>query len=213
MQRHNILNKHQRFLLDKLDLREVGDFYMAGGTALALQIGHRTSVDFDFYSKSTFDSLELLKMLQSQIGKLEVQTQQEKTLRVFSENTELSFFAYPYPLIRSTVPFERFQLAAKEDIAAMKLIAIVQRGTQRDFVDIFFLLREFTLEQLIAFVRQKYGEYQEQLLLRALVYFEDAENESAGREVRVFDPEYSWGSAKDYLIEQVKKYQSGTIKP
>ena len=58
-----------------------------------------------------------------------IQSQEEKTLRVLSQDTELSFFVYPYPLVKPTVRFEQFKLASKEDIAAMKLIAIVQRGT------------------------------------------------------------------------------------
>lgn len=209
----NVLNNYQRSLLDKLDLQSAGDFYLAGGTALALQIGHRTSVDFDFYAKDTFDSLSLLKLLQGQIPELKVQTQEEKTLRVVSGITELSFFAYPYPLIRSTVAFERFQLASKEDIAAMKLIAIVQRGTQRDFVDVYFLLQEYSLKDLISFVQQKYGEYQEQLLLRALVFFEDAEQAAARKGVRVFATDYSWQKVKSYIQGEVKKYQLGLIKP
>ena len=203
----NILNTHQQLLLGKLDLQDAGDFYLAGGTALALQIGHRTSVDFDFYSKEPFDNLELLASLQEQISDLTVQSQEEKTLRVFSQDTEVSFFVYPYPLIRPTVQFDQLKLASKEDIAAMKLIAIVQRGTQRDFVDIYFLLQEFSLRELLSFATQKFAGYQEMLFLKALVFFDDAENTVPQSGVRVLKPDYSWQKAKAYVIAEVKKYQ------
>ncbi|HEY4760640.1 MAG TPA: nucleotidyl transferase AbiEii/AbiGii toxin family protein [Thermoguttaceae bacterium] len=203
----NILNTHQQFLLGKLDLQDADDFYLAGGTALALQIGHRTSVDFDFYSKEPFDNLELLASLQEQISDLTVQSQEEKTLRVFSQDTEVSFFVYPYPLIRPTVQFDQLKLASKEDIAAMKLIAIVQRGTQRDFVDIYFLLQEFSLRELLSFATQKFAGYQEMLFLKALVFFDDAENTVPQSGVRVLKPDYSWQKAKAYVIAEVKKYQ------
>lgn len=203
----NILNSHQQFLLGKIDLQDAGDFYLAGGTALALQIGHRTSVDFDFYSKEPFDSLELLASLQEQLSDLTIQSQEEKTLRVFSQDTELSFFVYPYPLVKPTVRFEQFQLASKEDIAAMKLIAIVQRGAQRDFVDIYFLLQEFSLKELLSVATQKFAGYQEMLLLKALVFFDDAENAEPRGGVRVLKPDYSWQKAKAYIIAEVKKYQ------
>ena len=203
----NILNTHQQFLLGKLDLQDAGDFYLAGGTALALQIGHRTSVDFDFYSKESFNNLELLASLQEQISDLTVQSQEEKTLRVFSQDTEVSFFVYPYPLIRPTVQFDQLKLASKEDIAAMKLIAIVQRGTQRDFVDIYFLLQEFSLRELLSFATQKFAGYQEMLFLKALVFFDDAENTVPQSGVRVLKPDYSWQKAKAYVIAEVKKYQ------
>jgi len=174
---------------------------------LALQIGHRTSVDFDFYSKEPFDNLELLASLQEQISDLTVQSQEEKTLRVFSQDTEVSFFVYPYPLIRPTVQFDQLKLASKEDIAAMKLIAIVQRGTQRDFVDIYFLLQEFSLRELLSFATQKFAGYQEMLFLKALVFFDDAENTVPQSGVRVLKPDYSWQKAKAYVIAEVKKYQ------
>lgn len=206
-----ILNDHQRWLLDTLILPK-NNFYLAGGTALALQIGHRTSVDFDFYTKESFDSLKLLADLQHQLPDLKVQNQQQETLRVLSADTELSFFSYPYELIRPTISFHNFQLASIEDIAAMKLIAIVQRGTQRDFVDIYFLLQRFSLPELMGFVQQKFSGYQETLLLRALVYFDDAENAAARKGVRVLTDDYSWQKAKDYILHEVKKYQLAALQ-
>lgn len=206
----NILNTHQQSLLGKLNLQKTGEFYLAGGTALALQLGHRTSLDFDFYSERPFDSLKLLTNLQKSIPKLVVQDQSEDTLRLFSGDTELSFFAYPYPVLKPLVQFETIKLASKEDIAAMKLIAIVQRGTQRDFVDIYFLMQEFSMKELLSFITQKFPGYQGMVLLKALVYFEDAESGEPRRGIRVFDPEYSWEKAKRYIINKVKQYQLGT---
>ncbi|MCW5873084.1 MAG: nucleotidyl transferase AbiEii/AbiGii toxin family protein [Anaerolineales bacterium] len=203
----NILNDYQQELVDKLKFDSVGDFYLSGGTALALQMGHRTSVDFDFYSAKDFDSFKLFAHLRKAIPDLTVRTQTEGTLLAFSETTEISFFHYPYILIRPAVAFEGLILASKEDIAAMKLIAIVQRGTERDFVDVFYLLQEYTLAQMIAFVQEKFAGYQEALILKALVFFEDAEKEEQRRGVRILAPDYSWEAVKKFLRAQVKKYE------
>lgn len=203
----DILTPHQDYLLDKLNLVDIGDFYLAGGTALALQLGHRTSVDFDFYTKDQLDSLNLLAALKNQVGDLSVQSQEENTLRVFSQDTELSFFVYPYPLLKPFVRMGRIELASKEDIAAMKLIAIVQRGTWRDFVDIYFLLQEFSLEDMLSFTIEKFSGYQEMVILKALIYFEDAEAAQPRSGVEVLKSDYSWETVKEYITTAVIKYQ------
>jgi predicted nucleotidyltransferase component of viral defense system len=202
----NVLNTYQQFLLKELNFPQSTSFYLAGGTALALQIGHRTSIDFDFYSASPFDSLELLSALKTQIPEITVHSQEEKTLRIVSKETELSFFQYSYPLLKPLTWFENLAIASKEDIAAMKLIAIVQRGTQRDFVDIYFLLQEYSLQELLDYTTQKFENYQEMLILKALVYFDDAENAEPRSGVRVLKPDYSWQKAKTRIINEVKKY-------
>ncbi len=203
-----ILNPQQLAQLEKLQWLAAENYYLAGDTALALQLGHRTSVDFDFYTPGEFDSLTLLSGLQAHLGALTVQSQDERTLRVFAGDTELSFFTYPYSHIHPPVTHAGLRLASKPDIAAMKLIAVVQRGTQRDFVDIYFLLREYSLKDLLTFVITKFPGYQEQVILRALVYFHDAESAAPRAGVRVLATDYTWDGVKQTLIAEVKKYQA-----
>src|SRR3990167_11162025 len=97
-------------------------------------------------------------------------------------------------------------------VAAMKLAAIIQRGTRRDFIDIYFLLNFYTLGELINFAIKKYPGYQQMLILRALIYLEDAEKEKYPRPIKVLDPDFSWEKAKKKIFAEVKQYQLSILK-
>ena len=130
--------------------------YLAGGSALALQIGHRISVDLDFFTQEEFDqnnlSLELSNMPEfSEEGK------SWRTVWGKVGETKFSIFYYKYPLLQQTLSFEGIQISSKADIAAMKIHALEDRGTKRDFIDAFFLAKEFSLEQMLEFYDQKYA--------------------------------------------------------
>lgn len=207
-----VLNKHQQEIVKQLKLPKEGYYYLAGGTALALQIGHRTSIDFDFYTQKHFDSAQLATSLKKILPSLKVHFQEEDTLRLEIGKVELSFFYYRYPLIDPLKDFQGLTLASTKDIGAMKVAAIVQRGTKRDFIDIFYLLKEYKLNELINFAIKKYPGQQKIIMLKALIYFRDAEEEKYKRPVRVFDPNFSWEKAKKKIFEEVKKYQLAMIK-
>lgn len=208
----NILNRNQKAIITKLILPQKYGFYLAGGTALALQLGHRTSIDFDFYSLKNFPSLELVRIIAKTFLKTRILFQAEDTLRIKVADTELSFFYYPYRLIDQPLIFQKIQLASLADIAAMKLAAIVQRGTRRDFIDVYYLLANYQLEQLIDFTIKKYPGFQPMLILRGLLYLEDADNEKFPRPIQFFDPAFSWEKAKEKIFAEVKKYQLAMIK-
>lgn len=103
-------------------------------------------------------------------------------------------------------------LDKNEDITAMKIATIVQRGTKRDFVDIYYLLEKYPLKKIISFTLKKYPSYQKMLLLKALIYFKDAEKEEERREIEVFDKDFSWEKAKEKILREVRKYQLKMIK-
>jgi len=112
---------------------------LAGGSALALHLGHRISIDLDFFtSDRCYQSEPLVQQLRS-IGELVVQQQSEKTLVGSLNGVRLSFFFYPYPVLGEFIELDEVQIASLLDIALMKLIAISQRGKKRDFVDLFLL--------------------------------------------------------------------------
>src|SRR3989337_1123305 len=178
-----VLNKNHLDILNHLRLPS-SNFYLAGCTALALQIGHRTSIDFDFYSKNHFDALKLSETLQEEFPRLEFLFQEEDTLRVKIGETELSFFYYHYVLLDQLFKLKEIYIASIKDIAAMKIAAIVQRGTKRDFIDMYYLLESYSLGEIVNFTLEKYPGYQEMLILRALIYFEDAEIEKYKRQIR-----------------------------
>jgi hypothetical protein len=200
-----ILDSKRKEFLPKLGFLKDHGFYMAGGTALALQIGHRTSLDFDFYTDKKFDSEELHQKLREQFDDIIVLRKKENTLIVEMNKIVTSFFYYPYPLISPCVEFEKVCFACKEDIAAMKIIAISDRGTKRDFIDIYFLLKEFSLEDIFGFVRQKYPEFNVYTGLRGLTYFVDAEKKQ-NRRLYMFNF-VSWPEVKKFIIQKVKEYK------
>ncbi len=156
-------------------------FYLAGGTALALRLGHRQSVDFDWFrSEAIPDPLGLAHSLREACPDLEVETTARGTLHARIEQVRTSFFQYAYPLLRPPSRWADFScaIAAREDIAAMKLAAVAQRGARKDFFDIAALLRSgFELGSMLDLYREKFSIGDSGHVLVALTWFEDAERD------------------------------------
>lgn len=207
-----ILGRSQAALFPQLAFLAKEGFYLAGGTGLALQLGHRTSVDFDFYIPRHFKASDLYQKIETVFSKRAQKTAQAKdTLYCLVNDVDLSFFWYQYPLVRKLVKIKSVAVASLEDIAAMKMIAISRRPVKRDYIDIFYLLSIFSLEKMFAFVKKKYPQFNQYYSLRALTYFDDIE-EKRGKEVRVFDKSFSWEKAKEKIFAETKKYQLAMIK-
>lgn len=157
------------------------DFYLAGGTGLALQIGHRDSIDFDFFSDKHIDTEKLFfKLKEVFIGHKIDKIQEEKdTLGlIINDEIKLSFMYYPYGLIEKyTVDDDNLRIASISDIACMKLSAIVSRSVLKDYVDIYYLLKEMSLQNLLKVSKEKMPELDENLILKSLVYFDDVAQE------------------------------------
>ena len=203
----SVLSQKQIELLNKLkDI--LPDCYMAGGTALALQLGHRTSLDFDFYTRDRFEIEELLVNFQKSFKQVRVESVAKDTLIIEVEGVSLSIFYYPYNLLRPLVHFNGVNLASIEDIAAMKMIAVSMRGKRRDFVDSYYLLEKFTLDEIIKLTLKKYPSYQPMVILKGLIYFKDAEQDDVSRKIKIFDDNFSWEAVKNKLLEEVRKYQA-----
>ncbi len=157
-------------------------FYLAGGTALAVQLGHRISKDLDWFSPTA----QLKKAERDKIrhaldrtGKFAVTGEQDTMLFTRLMDAEVSFIYQHHPLIAPTVDLEGIALASPTDIGLMKLAAIKDRGTRRDFVDLYCLRQIVTLEHLIDLAEVKYIDRPDFLLTlaRALAYFDDAEQQ------------------------------------
>lgn len=202
----NILNNKQLELVKKLDFLPK-EMYLAGGTSLALQLGHRTSLDFDFYVDHHFDSQELARLIQKKVPQTKLERVLKDTLLLVADGVSCSFFYYPYKLLKKTIAFQKIKLASREDIAAMKLIAIAMRGKRRDFIDIYYLLEKYSLKDLLGFVKTKYPVFEKMIVLKGLIFFEDAEDEDLARGIRIFDKNFSWEEAKKEIFRQVKDYQ------
>jgi hypothetical protein len=176
-----ILEGPQKSVLAQLDkaLRTT-DFYLAGGTALALHLGHRRSVDLDFFSQGVFQN-EHLRALLRRIGDIRIQQDEPGTFRGQLAGVQLSFIRYDYALLDAPIkPDFGPHVAGVRDIASMKLSAIMSRGTRRDFVDLYAVCRHgYSLEEVNRWFEQKYAgiSYDPYHLAKSLVYFVDAEKE------------------------------------
>jgi hypothetical protein len=127
------------------------DFYLAGGTALALQLGHRDSIDFDFFSEQSFSTEDLTKKVEQIFRSHKVaKIQEEKDTLTFviDEAIKISFFAFPYQLVKPLLDEDNFKMASLEDIGDMKLSAITSRSVLKDYVDLYFTLHKISLVEL-----------------------------------------------------------------
>jgi len=205
-----VLNKKQKEVLPQLSFLK--NFYLAGGTALALQIGHRTSVDFDFYTPKHFDAKKLYQEIEKVFGSRVVKTgDAEDTLFGTINEVSVSFFWYKHKLIKKPKKIMGVRVACMEDVAAMKLIAISYRPKERDYIDIYYLLKTLPLKEMFSLVSKKYPNFNQYYTIRALGYFDDIKEEDK-RPIKVFDPEFSWEAAKKKIFEEVKRFQLSMIK-
>ncbi|OIP87366.1 hypothetical protein CO009_01465 [Candidatus Shapirobacteria bacterium CG_4_8_14_3_um_filter_35_11] len=171
----DILDTNRKNILPKL-AKITNGFYLAGGTALALQLGHRDSIDFDFFSPKQFSNTKLFQKIENIfINHKILKTQDEKdTLSVtIDNNIKFSFITYKYKLIKPLINSKYFDIASIEDIGCMKLSAIVSRYLLKDYVDIYWILHQISLPNLIILNQQKHQNLDTNLVLKSLVYFDD----------------------------------------
>jgi len=204
-----ILSREQNEVLERLKKSALSNnlFYLAGGTGLAMILAHRKSYDFDFFSKDQFSTEKLLEIIVKSFEEDEVILSEikEDTLIVFINNIQVSFFQYNYPLLKNIIKKDGLCIASLEDILAMKVIAIIQRGTKKDFIDLWTIMGEkkYSLQDTFIFCKTKYGKaFSESIALKALTYFKDAEEETPEEK----ESNFSWESIKKYLIENCRKY-------
>lgn len=184
--------------------------YLAGGTALALQLGHRISVDLDFFTQEEIDENVVASSL-SQLSEFTESQREWRTVLGTIGKTKFSIFYYKHKLIDSLLPFEGIMLASKKDIAAMKIHAISDRGTKRDFIDVYLLAKEFTIEEMLDFYDQKYGVLDDKLymILKSLDYFVDADRQVMPEMLIPID----WKEIKEYFRRETYRLAQKRLKP
>ena len=153
-------------------------FYLAGGTALAIQLGHRQSIDLDWFLAGKFSNAEIKNAL-TKVWVFKLTSEEEGTIHGILNGVKVSFLFYGYGMLYPLVDYKNVRLADERDIAAMKIDAVSSRGSKKDFIDIYFLLEKYSLSELIGFFEKKYKKikFNKLHILKSLVYFEDAEKE------------------------------------
>ncbi|MGB5934145.1 MAG: nucleotidyl transferase AbiEii/AbiGii toxin family protein [Anaerolineae bacterium] len=197
-----------RAVLELLGQTAVAEqFYLAGGTGLALLLGHRISADLVLFSRenslSSSERRELLHALAEfwPGDALKIALQKDGTLIVALQGVSTSLFHYQYPLVGTTRSLAgNLRLASLEDVGLIKVAAIIGRGTKRDFVDLFFVSKEVSLERLLELDATKFPHVRGFPLqaLKALAYFADADRDPPLRTL----VEVDWEEANDYFEGQ-----------
>ena len=162
-------------LLERLQqLPALSALRLVGGTSLALQIGHRKSIDLDLFGTITADEYEVAEQLEK-LGKITI-LRKSKNINIYLINgIKVDIVNYQYKWLENSMYDSGLILADTKDVSAMKLAAITGRGTKKDFIDLFFLLNKYSLQQMLDFYTQKYNDGSEFLVLKSLSYFEDAD--------------------------------------
>lgn len=178
------------------------DAYLGGGTGCALQLGHRLSIDFDFFTGREFEPKAVSSEL-ARVGAFEVEEIDMGTILGKFMGTRFSLFFYPYPLIFPTLQYLSLSIANVRDIAAMKIDAIASRGTKRDFIDLYFICqKDSRLADLLDIYDKKYGMLASNLMhvKKSLIFFDDADADA----MPVMLKEVKWDQVKQYFEAEVK---------
>lgn len=176
---------------------------LVGGTALALQYGHRQSIDLDFFGVLPEDKDELIELAR-RVGDVLVTNRTKMIVQTVINQVKVDFVDYSrYAWIDEPIQGEGFVLASDRDIAAMKVNAIIGRGTRKDFIDLYVLLQHYSLTEIMGFYKQKYPEFSEYRALLSMTYFDDAEMQDMPK-MFIDTP---WEEMKSTIIQAVKAYQ------
>ena len=176
----------------------LADTRLVGGTALALQLGHRSSIDLDLFGHYSCDDIEMRRILASH-GELKV-INTTKNVKLFTvNNVKVDIVNYDSPWIDDMVMEDALRLASIKEIAAMKVRAIVGRGTRKDFVDLYYLLQQFTMNEILDLFRKKYPDVNDFIAIRSLTYFEDAEQAP----MPLMHTPTTWETMKAFIIKSM----------
>ena len=174
---------------------------LVGGTALALHLGHRKSVDLDMFG--TFDPIVSYRKLLADAGHSVEGAENGTVQSLRVNNVKVDFVNYPYPWLDDAIEEGNIRLAGLRDIAAMKLSAVANRGRKKDFIDVARLLDVFSLDQMLSLYKEKFSVSELSFPLRGLMYFDDAEEDPMPE---MFDSNFTWENVKNTVIAATRKY-------
>jgi len=195
--------------LEKLSkLEELKDFSLVGGTALSLQLGHRISTDLDFFSLKDFNNIPIRKLLEKEDKNLVYARVGKNLVQATISGIKVDFACHKYPIVKPGINFSNITIFSIEDIAAMKLGAILSRAKKRDFVDLARIMKTLNLEIILDLFKKKYNQKHVFHVIKALGYFDEAEQDK--EPLKVIDKLYSWENSKKIIINQIHGLRKNT---
>jgi predicted nucleotidyltransferase component of viral defense system len=190
-----------KLLAQLVQLPVLQQFALGGGTSLALRLGHRLSVDLDFFSTETFEPENVANDLS--VFPIQQLNRAPNTLSLSFDGIKVDILRHSYPLLKPIENFNGVHLLSLHDVAAMKINAAINRGSKKDFYDLHELVQHLSLNRLLALFEQKYSQSDRFLALRSLAYFDDAEIEPDPISHR----NRSWSEIKRGLTNAIREIQ------
>lgn len=200
LQRKTVDTATLELLIELLALESLQGFSLGGGTALALKFGHRISVDLDLFTTQPFDTEEVISAIRHKFEDVSVLNMNRNSLSLAINGVKVDVLSHQYSLLQPPELIEDVRFLSTHDIAAMKLSAVAQRGSKKDFFDLIELLNHYLLSQLLSFYGQKYSEDNYFYVLKSMTYFQDAEEEPSP----VILNDTSWENVKDGISQMVE---------
>ena len=179
----------------------LSEMRLVGGTSLALQIGHRKSIDIDLFGNLSADYENLIDELRT-LGEVVPLKNSKNIHSLLINNIKVDIVNYEYKWLSNKITTDNIHLATIDDIAAMKLNAIIGRGSKKDFIDLFFILKDYSLATIMGFYNKKYNDGSTFLVLKSLTYFEDADIE----EMPFMFNNITWQAVKDNIKKAHASY-------
>jgi hypothetical protein len=200
-------------LLKELQDSETFDnYFLVGGTALSLQLGHRISDDIDLFTRKEINKDEILDFFNKNYnGRYQIINIQKIILQVMVNEVKVDMVKYDYELIEDVKTNNGIKYLGKKDIAAMKLMAVANRGNQaKDFIDIYYLLKEISLKDMFEYYKIKYKQNDINPIKRSLVYFDDV-TESNWQSVKLLKDKLSIKKIKQKIIDEMNNYNENIV--
>jgi len=194
-----LLSQHKKAIEAVRPFIQQGEFYLAGGTAVYYHLSHRESIDLDFFTQKDLDFLQYEHLIRPH----SILFRSKNKIHAEVEKVKISFFHYPYSLLQPLNRLNDISVAHLEDILCMKINAIINRGSRKDFTDVYFIMQELSLspEKCIELFQTKYGAYNPLVIHKSMTYFVDADNEP---ELKMLKP-VRWEEIKKFFIKTFTK--------
>jgi len=186
-----------------MPLPSLSDYFLVGGTSLALRFGHRLSVDLDLFTQTEVDYTKIIEEIKSlKLSSYKELFSGKKGMQLVLNGVKTDFVKYSYANIERPETIDGIRILSVPDVACMKLTAISQRGAKKDFYDLHLLLEHFTVEELLTFFRRKYPDLATFHVVKSMNYFADAESQT-GPELKT---ELGWEQVKKDINNKITDY-------
>lgn len=192
-------------LLKSLQNKEyLQDFYLGGGTALSLYMGHRSSIDIDLFSNFDFETGMMIELIQQEY-RIQLYYTAKNTIKGNINNTNVDIISHRYPYLSEPISTDNLKMLSEQDIIAMKLNAITVSGQRsKDYIDIYYILEKYDINTIIPFYQQKYHQQGEMHVLKSLVYFKDVD--LSDWPVLIKDPDLKWDDVQKRIEKRVLEF-------